>query len=292
MPPLSQSTLNRIAKWNDITCSKDIYDVRGIKLAAWNICSLYRKIDDVNVVLNNSGLHYMGISESWLNVTVSDNELMIPGYSIHRLDRNSGITLHGGGGVLAYCSDKYEFQQLTEISLCTPDIEMIWSKLSLRGTKPTFISTIYRPPMGNVVHFLEMLELYVMKLVDTGPCDIVIMGDMNIDVKQPRATNTKNYLNTCKRLGLTQLVQDFTRVTMMSKSAIDHIWVSNEELYPRAGVINPGASDHSMVFTSRKRDKLSKEHEYIECRSYRDFSPMCFQRDVNSIQWDDLFQMT
>ena len=164
--------------------------------------------------------------------------------------------------------------------------------MCLPATKPTYISTIYRPPTGNVENFLELIELYVLQFVDDGPCDIVILGDMNLDIKQLRSTNVKMYTNSMKRLGLSQLVKSYTRVTITSKSLIDHIWTNNDELYPRAGNINPGASDHNLIFTARKKDKLPQEHVYIECRSYRNFSPALFQQDIDQIDWEPLMNLT
>ena len=64
--------------------------------------SLVRKLDDIMILLGNSDLDFLGISEMWLNQSISDLELSIAGYCAFRGDRDGGLGHRGGGGVLAY----------------------------------------------------------------------------------------------------------------------------------------------------------------------------------------------
>ncbi len=57
---------------------------------ALNICSLTRKIDDVKALLYRSDLDFLGLSESWLNSSISDDEIEINGYNTHRFDHDLG----------------------------------------------------------------------------------------------------------------------------------------------------------------------------------------------------------
>ena len=55
-------------------CS-DISKLRGIKIGGLNIRSLYRKIDDISLLLSDTKMDFLGLSESWLNSSVSGPEI-------------------------------------------------------------------------------------------------------------------------------------------------------------------------------------------------------------------------
>ncbi len=77
--------------------SSDLQKLRGLSFASYNICSLIRKFDDIKVLLLRSDLNVLSLSETWLNSSISDEEITIPGYSLHRLDRGLGNSKTGGG---------------------------------------------------------------------------------------------------------------------------------------------------------------------------------------------------
>ena len=87
-----------------------IKNQKGIKIAHLNICSLYPKLDQLKLLLHDKILDILFISETWLNDTFSDSELLIPGYNLLRNDRSSGRGL--GGGLCVYIKDKFSFEKL------------------------------------------------------------------------------------------------------------------------------------------------------------------------------------
>ena len=174
--------------------------------------------------------------------------------------------------------------------MCTPDVEWVWSKLHLKGTKPAWIATIYRPPDGNVQNLIDLFENNIIDISSEGPCDILVLGDINIDVMKVRSMNARSYLNTIQNLGLQKLINKPTRVTLNTTTLIDHVLVSNEELYHHAWVYNPGISDHAMTFLSRKKLKKPRGSTYVSCRSYRKYSPVAFQSDVDAIEWNEILE--
>ena len=52
------------------------------------------------------------ISESWLDASVSDSEIGIPGYNIYRVDQSNKT----GGGVSAYVASSYRTELLADIA--------------------------------------------------------------------------------------------------------------------------------------------------------------------------------
>jgi len=72
--------------------------LKGFKIAALNITSLVKHIDDLRVVMLDSPIDMLAINETRLDSSIPDNEVNISGYSIVRNDRNrSG---GGEGGLL------------------------------------------------------------------------------------------------------------------------------------------------------------------------------------------------
>ena len=127
----------------------DLANLKGASFACLNVCSVLKKIDKIRSLLARSDLDVLGINESWLHSNIDSNELDIDGYTAHRFDRDLGSGKRMGGGLLVYTKNKYVFKSLENWNLCNPDAELMWVKLELKLSKPTYICISYRPPSGN-----------------------------------------------------------------------------------------------------------------------------------------------
>ena len=75
---------------------------------------------------------------------------------------------------------------------------------------------------------------------------------MNIDWLKPSSNKTK--LNAfLKSLNLLQLIEHPTHITETTLTLIDHIYCNNTVQYNHASRVEPGLSDHVLVFTNRKK---------------------------------------
>ncbi len=290
MSPLSSRNSNIDEKWKNVVSSKCLSTLPGITMGYLNVRSLVRKLDDINVILGNSELDFLGIGESWLNDSISCAEISIPGYNLHRFDRDGGSGLRGGGGVMIYAKSNRDCDHLYEWNLCCEDVEWTWLRLNLKATRPTYIGVLYRPPSGNIDHFLNLFESKIIDILSEGPVDVVVLGDTNIDWNKPRLPNCRKYKNLCHTLGLSQLIKLPTRITLETSTLIDHILTNREDLYPRTCLLDLGISDHQLIVTSRKKLKPSKDVKFIECRSYRNFDGMAFQREIDLINWGSVYE--
>ena len=54
-------------------------------------------------------------------------------------------------------------------------------------------------------------------------------------------------------------------------------------------MVDPGISDHCLIYTSRKYRKVSKEKETIFICNYRHFDPIAFARDVANMNWAEIY---
>ena len=80
-----------------------------------------------------------------------------------------------------------------------------------------------------------------------------------------------------------------TRVTDRSSTLLDHIYVSNDNLYIHWGTLNLGLSDHALIYTCRKKAKVNKEKDFKVIRCYRNFVPELFAKDVEQIDWSPVY---
>ncbi len=138
--------------------ASSLSSLRGIGMAALNICSLFRKLDEIVIMLQSSNIDVLCLNETWLNDTIDSIDLEIPGYTFIRNDQgNRGNRTGGGGGTMIYMQDSRSFQPHPEWNLLSPEVEWCWTKLLLKGTRPTFICSIYRPPDGDLQCFFRII---------------------------------------------------------------------------------------------------------------------------------------
>ncbi|PFX14826.1 hypothetical protein AWC38_SpisGene20987 [Stylophora pistillata] len=65
---------------------------RGLARAHLNIRSLLHKIDQVNLIMGGvKSFDILSFSETWLNDSVTDDEILMPGYSCVRRDRQGKV---------------------------------------------------------------------------------------------------------------------------------------------------------------------------------------------------------
>ena len=143
---------------------EDLKLCKGHTFVAWNARSGLNKIEEVERIRLLSNPEFIGVCETWLNPSISTDEITLSGYECFRADRawNSGKT--SGGGVLIYYKHDLKCTPMNELTLCSPDIEMCSLKLSLTNTRPIYLGMVYRPPSENHIGFMYELENIVTSL--------------------------------------------------------------------------------------------------------------------------------
>ena len=117
-------------------------------------------------------------------------------------------------------------------------------------TKPIFLSVVYRPPSkGSDLESTDQLCAYLKecdsKLLQIK--EVFICGDFNCNMLC-RFTLSSKIKDLCSSLSLKQLIEEPTRVTPHSSTLLDLI-MTNSVNISKAGVIDPGVSDHSFLYT-------------------------------------------
>ena len=75
-------------------------ETKGLRFIAWNIQSLFNKLDAVKYYIQDLAPDIVLFGETWLSDAISDCIIHIPNYNIVRQDR--GTNRGGGGSIVLY----------------------------------------------------------------------------------------------------------------------------------------------------------------------------------------------
>ena len=102
---------------------------------------------------------------------------------------------------------------------------------------------------------------------------------------EANAYNSSYLTNIFDIYGLSQLITEPTRVTLVSKTLIDLCIANSQEKVTNSGVIHLGISDHSLVFVTRKAQHYRNGPRVIETRYFKHFDKGKFLSDLNQLSW-------
>ena len=135
-----------------------IRKLKGHTVVGWNIRSLLSKIEEVDrLILLDPEI--VGISETRLNDTIDDSMISVSGYNMYRADRTVNSGKKSGDGLIIYYKNNLRIQLQHKLTVCDPDIEMMWVRLELTNTRSIYYGLIYRPLTGNLDNFLNHLKV-------------------------------------------------------------------------------------------------------------------------------------
>ena len=221
------------------------------------------------------------VSETWLNSTVQDLEIGIPGYVIYRLDRQNSR----GGGVCAFVSRNFKTEYLSDISLTAPSgFQQLWLKIQVKSMKSFILCTAYRPPNTPLSCFdSDLIESFVYASSFNVP--IYLLGDLNCRLESSDNPEAKALLNFCRSYNLSQLITRPTRVTETTSSILDVILASDTKQVLNVMVLESSISDHDLVYITLKLKKERSKPVYITTRSYKHYKADAFYDDVSKAPW-------
>ena len=139
----------------------DCFKHKGLHMLHLNTRSLLDKITELRDIATQSRAAISGVSETWLDGTVTNSESELEGYNIIRQDRDR----HGGGGCTFIRYD-IAFSERTDLN--NLKLEAVWCDILLPKTKPIIVGTCYRPPKQN--DFIDIFESVLF------PSDLTLNG--------------------------------------------------------------------------------------------------------------------
>jgi len=180
----------------------------------------------------------LSINETWLDNSITDSALYIPGFNIFRNDRN-----RNGGGVALYVRSEFHATHLP-MPVEASDIEALFIRTKSTKFDPITIGSVYRPP-GSAVQFWEAFSSAFEHCA--GNIDrTVLLGDFNIDVSRPNAPQHSYLQEHCQEFCLRNVVHQPTRTP--SNSCLDLALISSELQIASCSIIPQfGLTDHHLV---------------------------------------------
>ena len=115
-----------------ILSMRDICRLNGLTIGHINVCSLRNKVDEIHILLLDSKLDILGISETNLDCNIPDSSLHIDGYTFIRQDRQDHSIRASGGGVGIYIREGLVFEKLDDFCMNDANLEMQCVKLKLK----------------------------------------------------------------------------------------------------------------------------------------------------------------
>ena len=249
-----------------------------------NARSLLPKISDLRRVTQESKLAVLAISETWLDGSITDDEIGIDGYSVIRNDRN-----RNGGGVCIYVSNLIAHNKREDIVCRT--LETVWIDLLLPKMRPITVATCYRPPRKNVNDSINELQQVLSNIaVDS---ETYLLGDFNINCNNVHSVASRTYLDVLSLFNFHQLINVPTRITPTTCSTLDHILCNVKENIYQSGTLNIGISDHMAIYCSRKIKRgIMIANNVVTIRSMKNYDKSVYVSMLESSNWARVFEET
>ena len=213
------------------------------------------------------------LNETRLDNSILDCKVQIPGYDIIRSDRN-----RNGGGVAMYIRTVIPYIIHKDLSQDT--LELLSIEVKKPKSKPLLISTWYQPPSAKIELF-EKFENF-LKLIDNEDKDIIITGDLNCNlIEHAQNHATSGLVDIIDIFQLQQHIQTPTRTTYNSSSLMDLILTRiDDDKILKAGVVDLGISDHSLVYICRKISIPKEPPKIVLSRQFKNYSSYQFKEEL------------
>ena len=224
----------------------------------------------------NNGPDIFCACETFLEPNMSNNQIAIDGYVIHRKDRAATQNKNGGGLVL-YCRNSLTCSRRSDLEISS--LETIWAEIELPNARPFLVCTAYRPPNA-LSEWIDLFEEELSMAQATG-LEYIVMGDFNIDLHT--CTNTK-WLNMIQLFDLYQLITESTRITPTTSTLIDHVYTTAQANISESFVSDISISDYLPVCVTRRVSSniSKKEHISASYRSFKHFDEDLFLQELTT----------
>lgn len=226
----------------------------------WNINGLRSKWQQATEYIRNMDI--VSIQETKLDANVSFGSLILDGYTVNRLDRNSA-----GGGVITYFKEILLPKVITagQKKMIEYGIEATVNSIQLKKpTRSIVVIGVYRPPNAPADWFIKFNEV-LTELSSIGP--ICILGDLNADMMKPTIYPTKSLLATFDLADVSIFKVVPTRITFNTATCLDIIALPPELLCTEYRISSLAISDHFPV-EARINISLHAELQPVLKRSF------------------------
>ena len=229
-----------------------------------SLCGVARNFYLLKQTVTTNNFDIFTVSESWLDRTVCNADILIPGYTTFRQDQGPHKR---GGGVLGYVKDIYKTCVIEKwSSVSESNFQQLWLEVQCKKFRSFLVCTVYRPPDAPI-DFLESLSKTFVDSLLHGS-NVIILGDLNCNLTRgdPDGQALSDF---CSTFGLSQLVKTSTRKNEKSKSLIDVALTTKENIIYACDVMQSAIIDHSLVSLTLKLKTPRPRISFVTTRSYK-----------------------
>jgi exonuclease III len=242
----------------------------GICIGHLNMRSLLPKIEDIEILLANSNMDILTLSETWLDHTIQ-HEIHIGGYTVIRKDRN-----RHGGGVMMYIREGIDYKERQDLE--HERLEATWIEVpNLIGKANTLICSYYRPPEKKLDYFNDTLDM--INKAEEENKNMIICGDFNWDYKLDESLANNKAKQIEDLFMLSQIIDKPTR-TENGDKILDLILTTKPSDHIYTDVLPLGCSDHYMPYSIINAQRVPQFHRHATMRNYKNFKEKDFLDDL------------
>ena len=244
--------------------------------------------------MEDAEIDILTFSETWLKPYLKTQVVQLTGYKPFRLNRKAGNGPKGrkrGGGLITYVHDKHapNSEQLDDLNISNEHFEVQWIYIHRPHCKDICICNKYRPPKGNLVKAIKYLAECI-KTFNISKTDLFLLGYLNVNYKNKRSADYKQFNFFARSNGLTQHITKTTRNTDKTTSLID-LALSNSKFIQSAGTLDHFISDHQPIFLLHKKARDRRPKAKFMGRTYRNFDREVFKNKLRKFDWSGFYDL-
>ena len=234
------------------------------------------KLDEIETIMcNQKNCDIICLSETWLDETISDNQVEIQGFQIHRKDRTRINNRRPAGGVAIFARDNLPVKRRKDLEL--DSLELLFIELTT-CKKRILIGCGYRAPgatADEVKSFIENYQLVLNNIYQDRPESFVILGDFNDKCISWEALHTgselgQKFFDLVTGNNLFQLIKESTHITETSSSLLDLIITDSPGYIMDAGTWAPLGDPYHCSIYCKFQIQYPKDKKYTRHIWYYD----------------------
>ena len=257
---------------------------KSLNLIHVNSHSLIRHFNDISALVSTERPHILALSETWLDSSVGDSEVHIPGYTLFKFDRN-----RNGGGVAVYCTVTLPCSELS-CGRSSSGVESMWISIRLSSFLSCLtVGCFYHPPGFSSCSVNDVCENIENMLLNKK--HVIACGDFNINLLDLNKLPSKSFQQFITSHLLIQPTTALTHYNATSASLLDTFLVSPEISISKSLVLDHSFSDHLPILLCLNTSSPFSQPTLITHHSFKNFLESNFTSDLSCVPWSllDIF---
>ena len=234
-----------------------------------NINSLQSKFTDLQEWVEVFDV--LSVQETKVDKSFPNSQYALKGYKMYRQDRKAV-------GVFCYIfAGKFSSYQ---IKVKCNEIEAILINIQT-GPQKFSLLTVYKPPSVKNEVFMQELSALSDIAISNNP-NVICLGDMNCDLLHlcDNAKQERALLDICDVYDLHCLINEQKGISLTKEFCIDVILTNTPALVLESGTLEPGLSDHLLIYTVLNIKSKKPKTTFRISRSFKEFNADLFNMDL------------